>query len=173
MSRQRPAVELVEGGADARVELLRGLDGRGLAANQRFERSSAKRPRHAAHPSSAPLPRCSATACSSSGVSSPSACTERCLVMYSSQFTAHLAYRRRRGSSESTYRTSPRRRANASSAVRIICRPREARDLTVLKEVKRGIGFTCRCGKSARITVRGQTLCYECFCASGKRLRGS
>jgi hypothetical protein len=32
-----------------------------------------------------------------------------------------------------------------------------------LKEVKRGIGFTCRCGKSARITVRGQTLCYECF----------
>ncbi|MGZ6211692.1 MAG: hypothetical protein ACXWNU_04640 [Candidatus Binataceae bacterium] len=32
-----------------------------------------------------------------------------------------------------------------------------------LKEVKSGIGLTCRCGKSARITVRGQTLCYECF----------
>jgi hypothetical protein len=32
-----------------------------------------------------------------------------------------------------------------------------------LKEVKSGIGFTCRCGKSARITVRGQTLCYECL----------
>jgi hypothetical protein len=32
-----------------------------------------------------------------------------------------------------------------------------------VKEVKSGIGFTCRCGKSARITVRGQTLCYECF----------
>ena len=32
-----------------------------------------------------------------------------------------------------------------------------------LKEVKRGVGFTCRCGKAARITVRGQTLCYECF----------
>ena len=32
-----------------------------------------------------------------------------------------------------------------------------------LKEVKRGIGATCKCGKPARITVRGQTLCYECF----------
>jgi hypothetical protein len=32
-----------------------------------------------------------------------------------------------------------------------------------LKEAKRGIGVTCRCGKSARITVRGRTLCYECF----------
>jgi hypothetical protein len=32
-----------------------------------------------------------------------------------------------------------------------------------LKEVKRGIGVTCRCGKSARITARGQTLCYECL----------
>jgi hypothetical protein len=32
-----------------------------------------------------------------------------------------------------------------------------------LKEAKRGIGLTCRCGNSARITVRGQTLCYECF----------
>jgi hypothetical protein len=32
-----------------------------------------------------------------------------------------------------------------------------------LKEAKRGIGVTCRCGKSARITARGQTLCYECF----------
>jgi hypothetical protein len=32
-----------------------------------------------------------------------------------------------------------------------------------LKEAKRGVGVTCRCGKSARITVRGRTLCYECF----------
>ncbi len=32
-----------------------------------------------------------------------------------------------------------------------------------LKEVKRGIGLTRPCGKSARITVRGRTLCYECF----------
>jgi hypothetical protein len=32
-----------------------------------------------------------------------------------------------------------------------------------LKEAKRGIGVTCQCGKSARITARGQTLCYECF----------
>jgi hypothetical protein len=32
-----------------------------------------------------------------------------------------------------------------------------------LKEVKRGIGVTCPCGKSARITARGLTLCYECF----------
>jgi hypothetical protein len=32
-----------------------------------------------------------------------------------------------------------------------------------LKEAQRGIGLTCRCGKSARITVRGQTLCYDCF----------
>lgn len=32
-----------------------------------------------------------------------------------------------------------------------------------LREAKRGIGVTCRCGKSARITVRGRTLCYECF----------
>jgi hypothetical protein len=32
-----------------------------------------------------------------------------------------------------------------------------------LKEAKRGIGVTCPCGKSARITVRGRTLCYECF----------
>ncbi len=32
-----------------------------------------------------------------------------------------------------------------------------------LKEVKRGIGSTCQCGKPARITARGQTLCYECF----------
>jgi hypothetical protein len=32
-----------------------------------------------------------------------------------------------------------------------------------LKEAKRGNGVTCRCGKSARITARGQTLCYECF----------
>jgi hypothetical protein len=32
-----------------------------------------------------------------------------------------------------------------------------------LKEVKRGIGVTCGCGKPARITARGQTLCYACF----------
>jgi hypothetical protein len=32
-----------------------------------------------------------------------------------------------------------------------------------LTEVKRGISVTCQCGKSARITARGQTLCYECF----------
>jgi hypothetical protein len=32
-----------------------------------------------------------------------------------------------------------------------------------LKEAKRGIGVTCPCGKSARITARGRTLCYECF----------
>ena len=32
-----------------------------------------------------------------------------------------------------------------------------------LKEARRGIGVTCKCGKSARITARGQTLCYECF----------
>jgi hypothetical protein len=32
-----------------------------------------------------------------------------------------------------------------------------------LKEVKRGIGVTCPCGKSARITARGRTSCYECF----------
>jgi hypothetical protein len=32
-----------------------------------------------------------------------------------------------------------------------------------LREAKRGIGVTCPCGKSARITARGLTLCYECF----------
>jgi hypothetical protein len=32
-----------------------------------------------------------------------------------------------------------------------------------LKEAKRGIGVTCQCGKPARITARGRTLCYECF----------
>jgi hypothetical protein len=32
-----------------------------------------------------------------------------------------------------------------------------------LKEAKRGVGVTCRCGKPARITARGRTLCYECF----------
>lgn len=32
-----------------------------------------------------------------------------------------------------------------------------------LKEAKRGIGISCQCGKSARITARGRTLCYECF----------
>jgi hypothetical protein len=32
-----------------------------------------------------------------------------------------------------------------------------------LKETQRGIGLTCRCGKLARVTARGQTFCYECF----------
>jgi hypothetical protein len=32
-----------------------------------------------------------------------------------------------------------------------------------MKEAKRGIGVACLCGKSGRITARGQTLCYECF----------
>ena len=32
-----------------------------------------------------------------------------------------------------------------------------------LKGAKRGIGVTCQCGKSARVTVRGRTMCYECF----------
>ena len=26
-----------------------------------------------------------------------------------------------------------------------------------------GVGVLCPCGKSARITARGRTLCYECF----------
>ncbi len=32
-----------------------------------------------------------------------------------------------------------------------------------LKQAKRGIGVICQCGKTARITARGRTLCYECF----------
>ena len=32
-----------------------------------------------------------------------------------------------------------------------------------LKEENRGIGVTCECGKSARITVRNRNLCYESF----------
>jgi hypothetical protein len=32
-----------------------------------------------------------------------------------------------------------------------------------LKEAKRGIGVSCQCGRSARITARGRTVCYECF----------
>jgi hypothetical protein len=32
-----------------------------------------------------------------------------------------------------------------------------------LKEAKRGIGVSCQCGKYARITARGRTLCYECL----------
>jgi hypothetical protein len=32
-----------------------------------------------------------------------------------------------------------------------------------LQEAKRGIGVTCQCGKPARITARGRTLCYGCF----------
>ena len=35
--------------------------------------------------------------------------------------------------------------------------------LDSLKEARRGTGATCPCGKPARSTVRGQTLCYECF----------
>ena len=35
--------------------------------------------------------------------------------------------------------------------------------LDSLKEARRGTGATCQCGKPARLTVRGQTLCYECF----------
>ena len=35
--------------------------------------------------------------------------------------------------------------------------------LDSLKEARRGTGATCSCGKPARLTVRGQTLCYECF----------
>src|SRR5262245_28643473 len=35
--------------------------------------------------------------------------------------------------------------------------------LDSLKEARRGTGAPCQCGKSARLTVRGQTLCYECF----------
>ena len=33
----------------------------------------------------------------------------------------------------------------------------------MLQETKRGAGILCRCGKPARITARGQTLCYKCF----------
>lgn len=32
-----------------------------------------------------------------------------------------------------------------------------------LTEARRGIGICCPCGKPARITVRGQNLCYGCF----------
>ena len=32
-----------------------------------------------------------------------------------------------------------------------------------LQETKRGVGILCKCGKPARITARGMTLCYECF----------
>ena len=35
--------------------------------------------------------------------------------------------------------------------------------LDSLKEARRGSGATCQCGKPARLTARGQTLCYECF----------
>ena len=35
--------------------------------------------------------------------------------------------------------------------------------LDSLKEAKRGTGPTCQCGKPARLTVRGQTLYYECL----------
>jgi hypothetical protein len=44
--------------------------------------------------------------------------------------------------------------------------PDEAKAMTrldSLKEARRGTGATCQCGKPARLTVRGQTLCYECF----------
>jgi len=32
-----------------------------------------------------------------------------------------------------------------------------------LKEAKRGIGVSCECGKPARVTVRGLSLCYKCL----------
>lgn len=32
-----------------------------------------------------------------------------------------------------------------------------------LREATRGGGLRCQCGKYARITARGRTLCYECF----------
>ena len=32
-----------------------------------------------------------------------------------------------------------------------------------LQETKRGFGILCKCGKPARITARGLTLCYECL----------
>jgi hypothetical protein len=32
-----------------------------------------------------------------------------------------------------------------------------------LKDLKRGIGVICQCGKSARVTAQGRTLCYDCF----------
>ena len=35
--------------------------------------------------------------------------------------------------------------------------------LDSLMDARRGAGATCQCGKSARLTVRGQTLCNECF----------
>jgi hypothetical protein len=35
--------------------------------------------------------------------------------------------------------------------------------IDTLQETKRGVGILCRCGRTARITARGQTLCYECF----------
>ena len=35
--------------------------------------------------------------------------------------------------------------------------------IDVLKAAGRGTGVVCKCGKPARITARGQTLCYECF----------
>ena len=42
--------------------------------------------------------------------------------------------------------------------------------LDSLEEAKRGIGMTCQCGKSARVTVRGRTLCYECFDEDMRRI---
>ena len=39
-----------------------------------------------------------------------------------------------------------------------------------LEGAKRGIGVTCQCGKSARVTVRGRTLCYECFDEDMRRI---
>jgi hypothetical protein len=35
--------------------------------------------------------------------------------------------------------------------------------IDALKEAKRGTGVLCGCGRPARITARGQTLCYGCF----------
>jgi len=47
------------------------------------------------------------------------------------------------------------------------------RRLDSLEEAKRGIGMTCQCGKSARATVRGRTLYYECFDEDMRRILDS
>ena len=35
--------------------------------------------------------------------------------------------------------------------------------LDSLMDARRGTGATCQCGKPTRLTVRGQTLYYECL----------
>jgi len=42
-----------------------------------------------------------------------------------------------------------------------------------LQETKRGVGILCKCGKPARITAHGVTLCYECFDAQMEFLDAS